>query len=55
MGCSSRYSLINLSNRILERPPREAVFLFCAGHFANFRYWPLADISGCAAHVRFKV
>ena len=36
--------------RILD-PRREAVLLFSA-HF-NVRFWPLADIDECAAHVRF--
>ena len=36
--------------RILD-PRREAVLLFSA-HF-NVRFWPIADICSCAAHVRF--
>jgi hypothetical protein len=32
---------------------REAVFLFHAGHFANARYWHLADIPTAPAFVRY--
>ena len=35
------------------RDHREAVFLFHSSHFPNVRYWHLADMGLCAAHVRF--
>ena len=35
------------------RDHREAVFLFHSSHFPNVRYWHLADIGLCAAHVCF--
>ena len=38
--------------RILD-PRREAVLLFSAQLHFNVRFWPLADIDECAAHVRF--
>ena len=38
--------------RVLD-PRREAVLLFSAQLHFNVRFWPLADIDECAAHVRF--
>ena len=39
--------------RILD-PRREAVLLFSAQLHFNVRFWPLADIRFCTAHVCFR-
>jgi len=39
-------------DRISERPLRRRSF-FCRGACRNVRYWPLADITSCSAHVRY--